>query len=331
VPAQTLTMSLATLAGAAAALLLTGAAAFLLWQVVRTRRLAGEAERRVPRSGRLANIEGHDIHYVVAGEGPPILFLHGLGGQLMHFRGTLFDRLAPDYRLVAVDRPGSGYSRRAGETGSRISEQARILASLIDELGLEQPLVVGHSLGGAVALALAIDHPDRVGGLALIAPLTHLFDKVPPAFAPLYIEAPWKRRLLAATVGVPASFDRAQQTLDFVFGPQKAPDSYFVEGGGWLSLRPAHLEATIADMVAIVHDLGRYEARYGELAVPVGVLFGTADRVLDPSVHIAPLQDRVRDLTVELLDGIGHMPQFVATERVEAFVRKMAARSLDYQ
>ena len=81
--------------------------------VLATRRIAADAERRVPPAGSFVTIDGNRIHYVEAGQGPPILFLHGLGGQLLHFRATLFDELSRDFRVIALDRPGSGYSTRA--------------------------------------------------------------------------------------------------------------------------------------------------------------------------------------------------------------------------
>ncbi len=309
----------------AAALFLAGFLA-LGYFVLATRRLAADAERRVPAAGRFLHIDGNALHYVEAGQGPAILFLHGLGGQLHHLRQPLFQRLSKDFRVIAVDRPGSGYSRRAASATGRLSEQAALMAKLIDRLDLDRPLVVAHSLGGAVALGLALDHPDAIGGLALISPLTHLHDSVPPEFAPLFIEARWKRKLLANTIGVPMALRNAPKTLAFVFGPQPVPRDYAVEGGGVLGLRPSHLEAMITDLVAIRYDLGRYEARYSEIALPVGVVFGTADQVIDHAQNALPLAGRIRNFELQLLDGIGHMPQFAATDDVEAFIRRMDAK-----
>lgn len=315
-----------TIAVAAATIVVLAGVLLLGVPALRTRSLARDAERQVPPAGRFATVRGHRIHYVEAGQGPTILFIHGLGGQLHHFRHTLFGRLSHDFRLIAPDRAGSGYSVRSGGDAG-LPEQAATLARLLEEIAADRVLVVGHSLGGAVALALALDHPDKVAGLALIAPLTHLFDRVPPAFAPLYIRSPALRRLLAYTLAAPAAARRAPQTLDFVFGPQTWPADYIVSGGGVLGLRPSHIEATIADMTAIERDLGRYEARYAEITVPVGVLFGSADQVLDPGEHGRPFAEALGDATYVELAGIGHMPQFVAADETEAFIRGVAARA----
>jgi pimeloyl-ACP methyl ester carboxylesterase len=313
--------------GWAAAALFLALCLVLGYFLLATRHLAAEAERSVPRAGPVVPIAGNGLHFVEAGRGPPILFLHGLGGQLHHFRHTLFDRLSGDFRLVALDRPGSGYSTRAHGSTGQLTEQAALISRFIDEMGLGKPLVVGHSLGGAVALALALDHPGQVSGLVLISPLTHLRDSLPPEFRALYIRSALKRKLLAHTIAVPMALKYAPATLDFVFGPQTAPKDYIVGGGGLLGLRPSHYEATVMDLVAIEQDLGRLEARYEALDIPVGILFGTADRVLSPEEHGKPLAGRVRDFELNLLDGIGHMPQFVAADEVEAFIRRIAAKA----
>ena len=302
------------------------AAAVIGYFVLATRRIAADAERLVPPNGKFVTVGDSRIHYVEAGEGPPILFIHGLGGQLHHFRHPLFGEL-DGYRLVALDRPGSGYSSRSYGASGRLPDQAETIVGFIRALGLEKPLLVGHSLGGTVALAVALDHPDAISGIALLAPLTHMEGEVPPEFKGLYIRSPLRRWLMANTMAVPASLKYAPQTLDFVFGPQKWPADYVVEGGGMAGLRPSHFFATASDTVAIEHDLARIEARYGEISLPAGILFGSADRVLDHEKHGAPMQKHIPGLDLEILEGIGHMPQFVARDRVAAFIRRIAERA----
>lgn len=198
--------------------LLVAAALAVGYFVHATRRIAAEAERRVPAAGKFIDIDGNRIHYVEQGEGRPILFIHGLGAQLLQFRHPLFDKL-DGYRLIAIDRPGSGYSVRARGAGARLTEQARVVRRFIEVMGLERPLLVGHSLGGLVALTAALDHPRAISGIALIAPLTRYQDSVPPEFQALYIPSPLKRWLVAHTLAIPASLKHAPQTLAFIFAP----------------------------------------------------------------------------------------------------------------
>ena len=291
-----------------------------------TRRISRQAEKLVPAAGQRITVDGHDVHYVESGAGRPILMIHGLGGHLHHMRRPLMEAFGDDYRLIAIDRPGSGYSTRPRGDG-RLSQQADFIARLIDAMQLERPLVVGHSLGGAIALAMALRHPDKISGLALISPLTHHYSEVPPEFAPLHIPNPVVRRLIANTVAVPMSARNAPRTLDFVFGPQKPPVDFAVAGGALAGMRPSHIYATSTDLVALRHDLADFETRYGEIELPVGILFGDKDRVLDYRRHGLSMRDKIDDLDLEIAEGVGHMPQYVVTGQVVAFVRRIAGRA----
>jgi pimeloyl-ACP methyl ester carboxylesterase len=294
--------------------------------VLATRLIAARAERQVPKAGKFVDIDGNRIHYVETGEGRPILFVHGLGGQLHHFRHPMFP-LLPGYRLISLDRPGSGYSVRAAGATARLPEQAQVIADFIKTLGLEKPLLVGHSLGGAVALTLALNHPGTISGIVTLAPVTHMEDEIRAEFKGLYITSKLKRWLIAQTTAVPASLKYAPQTLDFVFGPQKWPEDYILAGGGMLGLRPSHFYATSSDIVAIEKDLGGIESRYGEISMPAAMMFGTADRVLDYRRHGLPMREKIGGLDFELLDGHGHMLQFMASESVAEVIKRIAARA----
>ncbi|TIV67449.1 MAG: alpha/beta fold hydrolase [Mesorhizobium sp.] len=306
--------------------LLAAATLVLLALMLATWRIAARAERLVPASGKFIEIDGNRIHYVEEGEGRSIVFLHGLGAQLHHFRHRLFGRFGTGYRLIALDRPGSGYSVRARSATGRLPEQADIVRRFIEELRLERPLIVGHSLGGAVALALATEHPTAISGIALLSPLTHLEARIGRRFDLLYVPSPLLRRILAYTAAIPLSLRYAQPALRFIFAPQAVPADYMIAGGGWLGLRPSHYFATSTDVVAVERDLGQIERRYRDIAMPAGILFGTGDRVIGEAVHGEPMLDKIEGLDFERVEGLGHMPQFVEPERVVAFIQRVAAR-----
>ena len=162
----------------------------------------------------------------------------------------------------------------------------------------------------------------------LLAPLTHMEDEIRAEFKSLYITSKLKRWLIAQTTAVPASLKYAPQTLDFVFGPQKWPEDYIIAGGGMLGLRPSHIYATSSDIVAIEKDLGEIEARYGEIKMPAAMMFGAADRVLDHKRHGLPMRDKIAGLDFALLEGQGHMLQFMAKERVAEAIERTAAKAL---
>src|SRR3712207_795355 len=128
-------------------------AAALAGSALFTARTARRVEAALPPRGRFAEVGGQRPHYLDEGSGPSVVMIHGQGGQTAHFPHALVERLKGEFRLLVVDRPGSGYSPRGGRAPANVRAQAASIAALIRHLGLDRPLVVGHSLGGAIALA----------------------------------------------------------------------------------------------------------------------------------------------------------------------------------
>lgn len=307
----------------AGGLLLLALAAF-------SRTAARRAEQALPPAGRFVAVPGARLHVVEAGEPregrTPIVMLHGLAGQLHHFRYALLDDLARDTRVVALDRPGSGYSTREPGRATTLEEQADAVAAAIDALGLGRVLLVGHSLGGALSLAVALRHPGKVAGLALLAPLTALPSASSEAFRDLTVP-PALRALFARVFAVPYFLYRRKLLLDLVFGPERMPSDYPVRAGGVLTIRPSHFVAAAEDYAAVTPVMPRIEARYPELNVagapPVHVLYGRGDRVLDHRMQGDGFVARVPAARLELVDG-GHMLPVTQPERCAAFIRRAA-------
>lgn len=292
-----------------------------------THRTARRIEQFLPAKGQFVEVPGGRLHVRLhEGAGPAapaVLLVHGLGGQMSHFDYGLVERLARNYRVAVVDRPGSGHSLRDELHGADVSSQAEALAVLIGKLNLDRPTVVGHSLGGAIALALALEHPGAVGALALVAPLTHAPDTVPEAFKALTIETRWVRKLFAWTLATPASIAGSKKVLAHVFAPEPVPADFAVKGGGLLSLRPKQFLAASSDLQAIPLRMPAVEARYAELKLPVGVLYGRDDAILDWKKNGQALVDKVAGARLELVDG-GHMLPVTQPELTAAFVERIA-------
>ncbi|WP_088280223.1 alpha/beta fold hydrolase [Ideonella sp. A 288] len=288
---------------------------------------ARRVEAMLPPQGRFVDVPGARLHVVERGQGRPLLLIHGLAGQLCHFTYAVVDLLATRYRVIAVDRPGSGYSVRLPGASGALYAQADAMAALIDTLQLERPVVVGHSLGGALALALAQRHPGRVSALALVAPLTHTPKDLSPAFSGLAITRPWLRHLVAWTVALPATIAQRDTILGLVFGPEAVPSDFATRGGGLLGVRPSHFVAASTDLAAVMQDLPTIESRYPTMQLPVGVLYGRGDRVLDPTTQGQGLVDRLPGARLDLVDG-GHMLPITAPARTAAFIVDIAERAL---
>ena len=302
------------------------AAALIAGLVWFTADTARKVEAALPPRGRLMELDGERVHYVdTGGAGPAVVMIHGLAGNLLHFDYALAGRLAGEFRLILVDRPGSGYSSRAAGADATLTAQAATIAKLIGALGLKHPLVVGHSLGGAVSLALALDHPDCVGGLALVAPLTHAQEQVPAMFRRLVIRTSLVRSLVAWTLATPLGILRGPTTLMEVFAPDTVVPAFALRAGGLLGLRPKAFCAASSDMVAINDVLPAYTRRYPSLNLPFGILFGEDDRLLDYRKQGEAMRASCPALDLEIIGG-GHMLPMTAPDRCAALVRRIAAR-----
>jgi pimeloyl-ACP methyl ester carboxylesterase len=132
-------------------------AAMALYNVYRTK----QSERQHPP--RFVRIDGVRLHYLEAGSGPTIILLHGnvVSAEDFEVSGVL-DLLADRYRVIAFDRPGFGYSDRPHGAMWSPAAQADLLRRAWTALGIDRPIVVGHSWGAMVALALAFNHPDML-------------------------------------------------------------------------------------------------------------------------------------------------------------------------
>jgi pimeloyl-ACP methyl ester carboxylesterase len=141
-----------------------------------TRRL----EARFPPVGAFAEVDGVRLHYSIAGPEDqgvaPIVLLHGASTSLLDFHASLLPPLAERHRVIALDRPGHGYSERASPASKDWpdpAEQARLLHGLLAQLQVEQPVLVGHSWAGAVVLAYLLAYPDEAAGGVLLAGGSH--------------------------------------------------------------------------------------------------------------------------------------------------------------
>jgi pimeloyl-ACP methyl ester carboxylesterase len=318
---------LTTIALTLVLIVIAATAGGLAYGRIRTRHLAQMAESLVPPSGKFLEIDGDRFHYVEQGAGEAILFVHGMGGNLRHFDVPLWPAMGGGYRLIAVDRLGSGYSKPAAGHSGLVSDHAADMARFLDHLGIGKALIVGHSLGGAIALAMAVNHPDEVAGLALLAPLTRYNPKVPKEFAGLDLGRPWMRRFAADYFAIPLSVRAARETLAFVFGPQEPPEDFAVAGGALVGLLPSHFYGASTDFVAIRRDLPGLQERWEGNDVPTGILFGTEDRVVDCGANGVAMKERFDAIDLQLLEGVGHMPQYARPEETAAFIRRIAERA----
>ncbi len=253
-----------------------------------------KAEQLLPPAGSFAKLGSTRLHYVDQGQGPVIVMIHGLAGNLQNFTYGVATLLAQNHRVICVDRPGCGYSKRSSNADASLEAQADTIVSLLDHLQIESAVFVGHSLGGAISLAAAQRHPDKVKALALIAPLTHLPDEPSPAF-----------------------------NLKIIFGPERAPADFAIRGGGILSLKPQTFISASSDLQNVGWSMPAIEAAYASMQTPVHVLFAKEDRILDCKQNGEDLPSRIPGAQITLVTG-GHMLPVTQVELCVQFIEGVA-------
>ncbi|MGN7100734.1 alpha/beta fold hydrolase [Ralstonia holmesii] len=278
----------------------------LLAPVAFTFFIARRVTKGFPPEGKFLDVGADRVHYTDRGQGPAIVFVHGLCGNLRNFAYLDMDRLARSHRVIVIDRPGAGRSVRGVDSPANIYAQAGMVAQCIEKLGLDKPVLVGHSLGGAISLAVGLNHPQVIRRLALIAPLTHAESAPPGAFGGLVLPSPLVRRLVSWTLAIPLSIINSRKAIAAVFAPETMPKDFPFKGGGLLGLRPHVFYAASSDLVSAPEDLPDMERRYASMTVPVDMLYGRGDRILNVKRQGEALKQKLDRVNLRIIDG-GHM------------------------
>ena len=305
---------------------LTAAAILGTTALVNARR-ARQAEREKPPTGRFLDIEGVRLHYLERGEGRPLVLLHGNGAMMQDFEiSGILERLAKGYRVIAVDRPGFGHTNRPRSQSWTPAAQAEIVHKALIHLDIKQAIVVGHSLGTLVALSLALDHPAAVRSLVLLS--GYYF----PTFradvlASLPSAAPIIGDLLSYTVA--PLLGRAMRSRVFrkLFAPAAVPPRFQAEFPIELSLRPSQLKASAEDTVCMTPSAAAFAKRYDELKMPIVIMAGTGDRLVDFARQSGRLDEVLAESTLVPFEGAGHMIHHSAPEKVVDGINLAASRA----
>lgn len=284
-------------------------------------------ERAHPPRGRFIELGGLRQHIVDLGSpqsvSPPLVLLHGAGCNLEDTYLALGERLAAKRRVILIDRPGQGWSERRGAQGSSPAWQASVVRGVFDHLKISRAIVVGHSWGGTLAATFALDHPERVAGLVLIAPPTHPHLR---SMTRLYtaLGMPVLGWLFAHTLALPLAAASFGAGLRAAFAPQAPPDNYLKRSASFLLLRPAAFLANARDVGHLQSFLARQAPRYPTLKTPTIIVTGDSDQVVPPQQHALALAAAVPEARCVVLPGVGHMPHHAAPDRVVAAIDELA-------
>ena len=286
-------------------------------------------ERLYPAQGRQIDVTGAALNVVELGPrdaaGPPILLLHGASSNLETLRKPLGEILARHHRVILIDRPGHGWSPRGRETDSMPAVHARMIEEALAKLNTGPVIVVVHSLAGALGARMALDFPERVAGLVMLAPVTHpwfggvgWYNKV--------VTMPVIGRLLAHTITLPLGLMLAEQGARNVFLPQAMPENFVKGTATPLLLRPREFLANARDLVTLKQAVAEQAPRYAAIRTAVTVIAGDVDKTVSTSIHSRPFAATVPNAKLIVLPGVGHMIQNAAPDLVASEIEAMTAR-----
>ena len=287
-------------------------------------------ERSYPARGKAMEVTGGAIHIVDIGPrdaaGPAIVMVHGASSNLESMRQPLGGRLAEKHRVILIDRPGHGWSPRTRKEDSTPDIQGRMIEEALAKLGIDRAIFVVHSWAGALGARMALDYPQRVAGLVMLAPVAYPW----PGGVGQYnriISTPVIGWLLAHTITLPLGYVLAEPGARGVFLPQMMPDGFIQRSATPLLLRPREFIANAHDLVALKEAVREQAPRYAEISAPVVVISGDgADKTVSTSIHSRPFAAIVPNAKLIVLPDVGHMVQHAAPELVVAEIEAMIAR-----
>jgi pimeloyl-ACP methyl ester carboxylesterase len=288
--------------------------------------LAKKAERDNPPAGRFLDVNGVRLHFVERGTGDAVVFLHGNGSMIQDFESSgLIDLAAKDHRVIVFDRPGFGHSDRPRNVVWTPDAQAELIKAGLAELGVTNAIVLGHSWGASVAVALALKYPGLVRGLVLAS--GYYYPTARPDVVAMGAPAlPVVGDILSHTISPLVSRAIWPLMLRKIFGPRPVPEKF----GAFpkeMALRPSQIRASAAESALMIPDAFMLRARYVDLKMPVVIIAGEEDKLIDIDSQSARLHSDVSQSKFHRLAGNGHMIQQTATDEVMSAIREVAGTS----
>jgi pimeloyl-ACP methyl ester carboxylesterase len=281
-----------------------------------------------PAQGETIAVAGASLNIVDIGPrnaaGPPIVMIHGASSNLETMRQPLGDRLAEHHRVILIDRPGHGWSSRAELTDSTPAIQGRMIDEALQKLGVNKAIFVVHSWAGALGARMALDYPQRVAGLVMLAPVAYPWPGGVGWYNKL-VTTPVIGPLLAYTITLPLGYFLTEPGARGVFLPQVMPQDYVGNTATPLLLRPREFLANAWDLVTLKEAVREQAPRYPDIKAPVVVISGDMDKTVSPNIHSRPFAAAVPNAKLILLPDVGHMVQNAAPELVVREIEAMIA------
>jgi pimeloyl-ACP methyl ester carboxylesterase len=266
-------------------------------------------------------VNGVRLHYIERGEGPPVVLLHGNVVTAEDFISSeVLDLIAKRHRVIAFDRPGFGYSDRPHGSAWSAGTQADLIRDAFAHLGINRPIVLGHSWGAAVALALGLNHPEAVRGLVLLSGYYYPTLRADVLFSAL-TAIPILGDLLRYSVSPFIGKLMLPLLLKGMFAPLPVPARFTKSFPRDMPVRPGQIRAQSQDGVAMIPVALSMRHRYKELSMPVVIMAGAKDRVVKDSQAVR-LHEELPNSILRLIPGVGHMVHYAVPDEVARAVEE---------
>lgn len=273
-------------------------------------------------TGDFALVNGKKIRYSEEGQGPVLLLIHGSAGSIEDWEPTR-TMLLKGHRVIAVDRPGQGHSD-AVEADNQLAAQADILAEWLKQRTSDRAVLVGHSYGGGVALAMAVRHPAHVRGVVHVAGVgsPERAKRNKQAWSPLF-RIPWLRGIIAQLAGRILARRVIRQGLEDAFDPERSfLTEAFVERNFALWSQPRIQIARTLEIDRLYHDLAEIAPLWPSIKAPVYLLAAGGDRSVSPDTA-RELFRQIPYASIQILPNASHMLPVTQPKAIAAAVSRV--------
>jgi pimeloyl-ACP methyl ester carboxylesterase len=266
------------------------------------------AERRNPPIGSFIECEGLRLHYLERGDpsGPCVVLFHGNGSMIQDLLiSGIVDRLASRYRVLCFDRPGFGYSQRPRMRIWTATSQAGLFVRALGQLGVRDPIVLGHSWGALVAVAIGLQNDYPIRGLVLASGYyfpTWRWDFWMMSGPAIPVLGDLVRYTIAPIISwaiLPALFRK-------LFAPRSIPENFMHHFPSSLTIRPKQLRAAAEESAFLIPEATRLQSRYSSIRCPVHIFHGTGDQLIEPE-QARRLHKALSRSNLHLVNNAGHM------------------------
>ena len=252
-------------------------------------------------------VDGLTLNYVSAGSGRPVVLIHGNPGSYHDYTLEVVGRLSKSYYVVAFDRPGHGYSERHDSVQTTVEVQAQIIRDALQKLSLKKPVLVGHSWGGSLVLAAAVAYGKDLAGIVLLAPAA--YPSVSIEWWSMLPHIPVIGNLVVNKLTPLLGRTMVRKSVQRAYDPQEVQQDY-VEQSMELWMNPDRIRACAYDERTLRPSLSALSEHYRDIDIPVVIITGSADRLLDPEEHAYRLHRTIKNSTLIVLPETGHqLPQ----------------------